>query len=273
MPIYLFAALLYDIAHIIIGGQSLIKTLLLAPIEAVGLQSFYTSLFSQSHNGGTWFISCILFCYLLFPFLHLLLTQFSKKAKVIILLALVSVLLYSPIICYIFDLSSIYSNPLFRCMEFMIGIILASFKVDYGDSKLLKIIYNHKTVVCVSLVMVFMISIAVKLGIAVGNAMLYNWICLPCFSIIVLGLSGLEFDKIKESKIVKQLSAISYVFFLAQLFSNDICKFVIKYFSINSNIIKILLGWIVCVVVAMVLRICELVINKHIRVRFFIDDK
>ena len=49
----------------------------------------------------------------------------------------------------------------------MIGIILASFKTDYCDSKILKVIYNYKTVISVSLVMAGMITIAVKLGIAV----------------------------------------------------------------------------------------------------------
>lgn len=261
IPIYLIVAFVYDIIHIVFSGQSVLKTILLAPIEVIGLQSAYSSLFSQSHNGGTWFISCILICYFIYPFIQEIIKSITRKSKTILLGVLTIILLYSPIICYIFKLESIYSNPIFRCMEFAIGIILASLKVDYKNCKLNRIISNYWTISAVSILMIVAITIAVRLNIAVGNYMLYSWICLPCFCIIILGLSGLDFEAVRDSLVVKKLSAISYVFFLAQLFSNDLCKYIINQFAIDSNIIKIVLGLGACVIIAFILRIIEIVIN------------
>lgn len=255
--------MVYDLIHIVFGGQSL-KTILLAPIEIIGLQSAYSSLFSQSHNGGTWFISCILICYFVYPFIQEIIKSFTRKSKNILLVLLSFILLYSPIICYIFKLDSIYSNPIFRCMEFTIGIIIASFKEDYKDRNILRVISNYKAISIVSVLMITGITIAVKMKIAPGNAMLYSWICLPCFCIIILGLSGVEFDSLKNSIIVKKLSALSYVFFLAQLFSNDLCKFIFKTLHIDSNIIKICIGLSSCFLIALVLRTIEIVTNNKV---------
>lgn len=259
IPIYYFSAFIFDLLHIIIGGYSLVKTILLAPIEILGIQSYYSSLFSVSHNGGTWFISCILFCYLLFPYLQILITKLHRTEKIKILLCLIIILLYSPLLCSEFGLSSIYSNPLFRCMEFTIGMILASYKVDYKENKYIEIVYNYQTVLFTSIVMIILISFAVRLKIDIGNAMLYNWICLPCFIILILGLSEM---RLKESIIIKRLSASTYVFYLAQLYSNFICKhYIIERYKINSNIIRIILGWLVCIVLTIILRQIELLFN------------
>ena len=89
---------------------------------------------------------------------------------------------------------------------------------------------------------------------------------MPCFSVIVLGLSGLEFKRNKESKVVNHLCAISYVFFLAQLFSKDGCKFVLQHTNISSNVVKNIMGWSSCIVIAIVLRFLEVYINNRVHI-------
>lgn len=66
LPLYYFVAILYVL---FLGKETLIDNILLFPIEALCLQSTFASLFGVTHNGGTWFISCIMLAYLVYPFL------------------------------------------------------------------------------------------------------------------------------------------------------------------------------------------------------------
>ena len=56
-PLYLFLHFTYEI---VFRPLSVKENLLILPVELLGLQSFFSSLFSVSHNGGTWFGSCLL---------------------------------------------------------------------------------------------------------------------------------------------------------------------------------------------------------------------
>lgn len=77
------------------------------PIEFLGLQSFFSSLFGYSHNGGTWFISCILFCYLAYPFLQEGIKAMGKKGRIRLMAFCMIILLYAPIVVHVFSLKSI----------------------------------------------------------------------------------------------------------------------------------------------------------------------
>lgn len=59
----------------------IIKDNLLLPIEILGLQSAFDSLFSISHNGGTWFVSCLLFCYFSFPLTYQITKELTMREK------------------------------------------------------------------------------------------------------------------------------------------------------------------------------------------------
>jgi len=79
MPMYYIVALFYVIVQIITEKESIVRTLILAPAEFLGIQSVYSTLFPFSHNGGTWFISCILLCYFLYPLLQELIKSIKKS--------------------------------------------------------------------------------------------------------------------------------------------------------------------------------------------------
>ena len=81
LPIYYLVGTLY-IIFFLGGTESLQENVILMPIEILGLQSVFTSIFSVSHNGGTWFVSCILLCYLIYPFAQEIIKQISLKSKI-----------------------------------------------------------------------------------------------------------------------------------------------------------------------------------------------
>ena len=136
VPMYWVVGFIYIILMIIMGKETVFKTVLLAPIEIIGIQSVNSSLFEVSHNGGTWFLSCILLCYIVYPFFQEIIKEISKKSRMILLLICVFVLLYSAFLVNAFKYDSIYSNPFFRIIEFIIGMLLAAMKLDYKENTL-----------------------------------------------------------------------------------------------------------------------------------------
>lgn len=257
VPMYYIAGLIYVITEFVRSlGGTLLQTVILLPIELLGIQSVFNSLSSFTHNGGTWFISCILICYLIYPAIQEFVIRIGNKTKIFLLLVMVFVLLYAPIVVWYLDLSSIYSNPFFRLLEFFIGVFIASMKPSLDKTEFVKkYLYNWKYIILISALMVTGITIAVNLDIAVGNYMLYSWICLPCYLALIIALSGVSFEKMNNKcrKILLSLSEMTYCLFLAQLFSNKISKVIIHRYSIINNLMIIYIGWGVCILITVIL--------------------
>lgn len=76
-PMYIIVSSVYVFLHLLFGA-SLYKSIIAIPVEILGIQSVFSSLFSFSHNGGTWFISCILICYLFYPFVQGIINSLKK---------------------------------------------------------------------------------------------------------------------------------------------------------------------------------------------------
>lgn len=260
MPMYYITAILYILFNywlkVIVqkGGYSILDEILLAPIELLAIQSNFCSLFNFSHNGGTWFISCILMCYLVYPLLQEVIKQLSIRMKAILILLSMGILFYAPFIVNRYQTASIYANSFFRILEFSIGVMLASLKPTFDNIKQIRKYVYHWVVAFIAVViMVYGVTWAVRRGIWVGDYMLYSRICLPCFIVMLIVLSGVESKILSESKLIAYASGISYTFFRAQLFSNTICQIIIRNVGITSNKWIIALGWCICTIIAIVL--------------------
>ena len=253
---YILFVVFYFCASRIIDtlNYSLGNELSLVPVELLGIQSNFYSLGDYSHNGMTWFVSCLLMCYLVYPLMQEVAKQISSKAKIIIIVLISVILLYSPMIQVIYNTESNYSNPFFRILEFFIGVLLASMKPQYDDIPFVKkYVCNWVTVFIADILMVAVITAAVSLGFSVRNYMLYSAFCLPFFIVMLIGFSGVSSNALSKSKVIRYCSDISYVFFLAQLFSETVCNILIVQFNIRNNLIVILLGWLVCAAVAVLM--------------------
>ena len=175
------------------------------------------------------------------------------------------ILLYAPFVQYTFNTGSIYSNPFFRCLEFIIGMLLASFKLDAGE-KAKKILYNWWTIFISTVILIAGVTIGVELNIFPGNYMLYSWISLPCFCVILFGISGIEF-KHDENILLKYFCNASYAIFLSQLYSNSICKIIISSYGIQSNTIILMLGWSLGLMITLALRFVEKRLTGYLKQR------
>lgn len=143
IPLYYSMAIIITAIY---NKETLLQGILLFPVELLGIQTLFYGLFGYSHNGGTWFVSCILICYVFFPYIQEIVKQASVKHKVIIIAFSSVVLLWSPIVEGYFNLGSIYSNPAFRLLEFTIGIVICSLKNDLESCEKLKFLFTWPAV-------------------------------------------------------------------------------------------------------------------------------
>ncbi|WP_028907728.1 acyltransferase family protein [Xylanibacter ruminicola] len=255
IPLYYAVATMHVFYQIISSAISLKDVIVLLPVEAFGLQSTL-SLFSVSHNVGTWFISCILICYAIYPFLQNLVLQMTKKAMVIVLIVLCLILFYIPIVRLYFHLEStaIYANPFYRLIEFFIGMIFACGCCKNENNKMQdNYIFNIIILIVAITFLILFISFGREMGIP-RDYMLFNIIVLPSLSIIIVLLSRMRFSKLKHSKLILYLSGISFTFFLCQILplwtiSCKICNII----GSENNMLKITVSFVSCLIGAIII--------------------
>lgn len=262
-PLYLIVAALYVVT---LGSESLFQNLVLLPIEVLGLQSVFSTLFPVSHNGGTWFISCLLFAYLAFPLMQEIVKEMTTRTKWIVLAICTAILFWSPLVVHTFKTDSIYSNPFFRGLEFFIGVLLCSLPIRAGIAKALA---TWKVFVAEAVLLVAGISVAVRLNVFVGNYMLYDWIVIPLFAFMIITLAGLKSPRLQGSAVLRYASAASYAFFLAQTFNTEIENWLFATCGIQNNVLQIIMSVSLCTVIAVALhelveKPCAKVLKKRL---------
>lgn len=250
IPLYFIVSLVYMLFW---GGESLKQNLLLFPVETLGLQSHFSSLFDVSHNAGTWFISCLLFCYLLFPLMQEAVKQISNKAKIVAMAFCAAIILWAPLVVHTFSTAGTYESPFFRALEFFIGVLLCAWKPDCsaGPAKKFFAALGSLWAFAIEFAVLFgLVTLAVSKNIAVGNYMVYNIFALPLFMVMMISLSMVKNETLSKSKVLNYAAKISYAFFLAQTFNTEIENFIFTKLNIESNGLQILIPFVVCGILA-----------------------
>ena len=193
---------------------------------------------------------------------------FRQKSKMLLICLLMILLLHSPLIVYFFSTSSIYSNPFFRILEFIIGALLCSMMADIRGTKLAKVLFNWWAVIIEYVILVAGVTIALKLGIGIpGDYMMYSWVGLPMFMLLIVSMTGLSFPRwMRDSKIIRYLCEISYAFFFGQYFTWKTTLFIIGKIGIDTNILRIVIAFVSCLIYTILLHeIFEKPITKFLK--------
>ena len=255
LPLYYAIYVLYLIVYP--DKQTVLENILLAPIEILGIQSTFTSLFNFTNNGGTWFISCLLICYLIYPYIQEILKQVTIKTKIIIVVIAVFILIYAPFIQTYFKTGSIYADPFYRLLEFVIGVILCSIMETIKDWKYSHILFSWYTVIIEFVTLVIGVMIAQGMGIPKNIYMQFNFVALPLFILQLISMSNLTIRLLKSNGIIEKtilfFSSISYAFFLAQFFTWDLSFIIIDFIGMDSNLLRIFVSFSVCLLISTVL--------------------
>ena len=168
-----------------------------------------------------------------------------------ICISLYVILVYSSFVVRWFGLSTLYDNPFIRLFEFAIGMIIGYIYLSQGQ-------INGNGKKCpylfgVAVILFFAGTAIVYKTFKYDNYMLFSWVVIPTSIMLIYSSAFLRLSEVKVSKIISNISNLMYTFFLAQFFSNNICKLAIKYFHINSNLLKIIIGWSSCILIALFL--------------------
>jgi len=251
MPLYYVAALLYTV---LVGRETVWENIVLAPMQILGLQATMRPMFSLSHHSGTWFISALVILYLLYPFMQEMVKQISLKAQIILLCISSFSLMWVAIVIWKFKMVDIYTNPFYRGLEFFIGVLLAASKEELGKMKFFRFFMQWKIFWIELIILIVSVHVAVEEDFAVGNYMTYDMFCLPIFMLMIFTLSGVQSVTLEKSKILRYMSDASYAFFLAQLFIWVPLGKLVKYLKLEHyHVEKVLVGLVLCMVVAVVL--------------------
>lgn len=256
-PLYYAYAIINVATNILLGGKNVaIQEVMLLPIEALGIQSSISGLTQFSHNGGSWFISCILICYIVYPLIHVVSKALSNSAKVWLAVLLAGILLWSPIVQHFFKLDWIYSNPFMRIFEFTIGILVLQLNASNVKDKFLALL--RKPAACIATIMLLVVGVSIAYHIGVPHDyMLYSWIALPCFVSLLFSLGSIKFVSFQNSKVVRYLSALSFAIFLSQLIVVwKGLKHIFEYLGVDNNLLNILVSALVCFCMANFLHYC-----------------
>lgn len=267
IPLYYFFSLLFILLR---GKESIVDNVLLFPIEVLGLQTTFTSLFNVTHNGGTWFISCIILAYLIYPFLQTISQQIGHRSKVILLILLVFLDIWAAFISHRFHTAGIYDNPFYRILEFTCGLLVADINLSY-DNKFLRLLRTWSILVVSTIVLVAGVSI-IQHYKNVQDYMLLNILVLPCFAIMLFPLGTLKMPLLDRSKTLGYLGKISYVFFLVQFFSWEVGKWGVNLIGYNHNWTRILITFAYCVAASIIAyELIQKPIENFVKSRFLLS--
>lgn len=135
VSIYPLYALVMVAFWLIPSYRSPLRSVLISlPVELSLMQSWFSGMFGFSHNGGTWFLSCLVFCYAVFPGLLAVAKRVSRDSRYILLLLCWLFCALIPLMSIYLEMPNVYSNPLLRMLEFFGGILLAA---ELCDRKIL----------------------------------------------------------------------------------------------------------------------------------------
>lgn len=249
LPLYYASSILYTVLY---STEKTVEYVLLAPVTALGLQAVFPNL-SVSHYKATWFMSCIILCYLIYPFIQLLLGQVSSKTKMTLLIFIIFILLWSPFVAMHWSnensVVDLYRNPFFRILEFFYGAIWCSLKELYCSRDISKILANKFVILLEYVAFILIVTLAFKVGLWHADSMAYSVFGLPLFTLILLSSASADFSK-WDNKFVRYCTSIALAFYMAQLFVWPLTRDFIAYIGFDKSIIRITSSFVLTVLIA-----------------------
>lgn len=202
----------------------------LISMNIIPLQAFFPGMFNYFLNGGLWFISVLLFLYLLFPYFYHIVKSIQNVKRFLLFTYILGIF---PLVinCY-YPNPALYHLPYFRICEFLMGMITCKIfiKSKKGECRIFYILF-------MLLIIFFSVSILfknnffndVKFG---NNYMYYDTVILIFFPITVLQISKNTFlNDIFNNKFSDFLGNIAYSFYIAQF----VCIYIVDHtFKVNN---------------------------------------
>ena len=248
----IYPAYLFIITYYLLFDNT-IKTsdkFILLPMDLLMLQSTVSDSFMSLHHGGTWFISCLAFCYIITPSVIHYLKQLNDTGYIKLLCCLTFLNAYMFPVTQHMDYAGevgIYDSVIYRGVEYIIGMIIAAMYVsnsEYITDK--KREHNNIIIGLLFLVLLF--------AMTHGTFLRSAYLTLPIFIILIMKILVMNedgiFAKICTSRVTKAINKIAYEIFLAQFFCFTITKFLTVKYQLTNQVLAFIVSLILALVIA-----------------------
>ncbi|GEM_PF-2468754 len=228
MPLYLVIAVLHIIGSY--GKKRFLRELMLIPTEFLGLQSLFQSMWNMSHNGGTWFVSCMLVCYMVFPYLFTLIRSCRTRTKVFLLAVVYFFGWYAYVLNEQLELYTLYSNPFFRLLEFTAGILAGVLFPKIREMRISRVLRFPAVILAEYVLLFYALTQWVNLGYYGGVPASFTRLVMPIFILIFWSSAQMRVPSFL-SGLIRHLGSITYGFYLAQFYCFTCGKMIGQHFG------------------------------------------
>ena len=173
--------------------------------------------------------------------------------SIILILLTHFILMYSNIVIRIFTLDTLYSNPIARTAEFMIGVSFSEIvfrRKSSAVTKISKVKQFFENSVGVIICTIIISVVVAKLNHAELKAIVFEYLSISLVLVALYLSTRMRCLILENSRLLSSLSGMSYQFFLAQLFLWIITDAVLRIFGVEGNSIKILTSFFTCVAIS-----------------------
>lgn len=260
-PCYLLITLIYMIGH----TNDIKEALMMLPIEVLLLQQFIPGARNFQSNSLTWFLSCLLLCYFLFPFIKGILEQIhSHKTKRRIAGLLYIIAAIMPFIVHFMEYDWVYNNPYFKLLEFVLGMMTADYYFTREKKE-----KRGNVFIGLGTVLLLVVAVTILNSRGIGTYASYIFFTLPLFMVLIYEMALAKPEgiliRVSKSKVVKYLSEISYTLYLAQAFLIGIGGGMVKTHSLGNIIIMSLIMLVIAIVLCEAIqKPCKKLLGKRL---------
>lgn len=249
-PLYLVIL----VTHLLfLDGGSLLQKAVTLPVELLLLQSWFSGLFSYSHNGGTWFLSCLLVGYIVFPFLKAPMERAGKRTLLTTMAAVYILCGFIPAVVVVLGLPNVYSNQLLRLLQFLAGMLLAALLARMKGTARGPVFWAGLAVIG-GTGAVLSVSFFAHKGFLTDQYVSYGFVTFPLFLLLIAGSVMAETYGPRRPRLeilLEQAGSWAYPLFMAQFFVwAPVRKILAIYpglFETHGNRKTFLLALLICV--------------------------
>lgn len=255
IPVYYVIQLIYCLTS---HAESTLGKALMLPLQLLLVQSSVPDTFARFTNGGMWFLSCLIFCYAVYPFAQHVVGQMGRRSKLILLAAITFLLVWMPLTVYHFHFRHIYANPFPRMLEFLMGVVLASRMAHSPEhSGRGQALRQWWLPVLISLVLIVGVTWVNSRLRSEDTDLLLNALVVPAMSLLIPSMYAQRLQAgPRLTRVVTYLSSVSFPFFLAQSMVFDVwglSQHVLHYVGVDTNLLRILVSFLICTLLSILL--------------------
>ncbi len=237
--------------------NSIKKTLLLIPAELLLTQTWFSdNTFGYFFNDNFWFLSVLLFLYIVFPYLSELQDMLKNEHRRILTACIMlgSVYLFSTCIILDDSFQNYYTNPLLRLPEFSFGMLVADSVVSSEENKK----KNRAGLMIASVIAMLVLMERVGWPLFRGEYNLYNLFIFPFFYYILKYSETIDVTYKHLNKALPVVAKFGMSIYLSQS---------ISIMLIDEYDIKISVPWLDFIVITILIAgVVQIVTNKGMEI-------